>query len=85
MRSSPVIRAQSAAPLDADDLVEHLAGQQPQRKADHARAVRQHPLDREMGLAGVGGAEHGGHAAVALDAVAEPENAPPRTLSDSSG
>ena len=45
--------------LDAHDLVVDLACQQPQRQPDHAGAVRQHPLDGEMGLARVGGAEHG--------------------------
>jgi len=28
-----------------------------QRQADHARGVTQHPLDRQVGLAGVGGAQ----------------------------
>ena len=39
------------------DLVVDLAGQEPQRQPDHARAVRQHALDGKEGLAGVGGAE----------------------------
>ena len=44
------------------DLVVDLARQQPQRQADHAGGMRQHPLDRQMGLAGVGRPEHGGDA-----------------------
>ncbi len=40
--------------LDADDLVIDLAGEEPERQADHARAMGEHALDREMGLAGVG-------------------------------
>jgi len=43
------------------DLVVDLARQQTQRQADHAGGMRQHPLDREMGLAGVGRPEHGGN------------------------
>jgi hypothetical protein len=48
------------------DAVVHLAGEQPERQPDHARAVRQHPLDGEVGLAGVGGAQNGGNAAEAF-------------------
>ena len=44
------------------DLVVDLARQQPQRQADHAGGMRQHPLDRQMGLAGVGRPEHRGDA-----------------------
>ena len=40
-----------------DDPLIDLARQQAQRQADHARGVTQHPLDRQMGLAGVGGAQ----------------------------
>ena len=40
------------------DLVVDLARQQTQRQTDDARRVSQHPLDREMGLAGVGRAQH---------------------------
>jgi hypothetical protein len=45
------------------DLVVDLACEQPQRQADHAALVTEHALDREMGLAGVGRAENGGHVA----------------------
>jgi hypothetical protein len=41
-----------------DDTVVDFAGQQPQRQADHARGVAQHPLDGQMGLASVGGAKN---------------------------
>jgi len=44
-----------------DDAVIDLARQQAQRQADHARLVAQHALDGEMGLAGIGRAEHGQH------------------------
>ena len=39
-------------------LVVDLARQQPQRQADHAGRMRQHALDGEMGLAGIGWAQH---------------------------
>ena len=45
-----------------DDLVIDLARQQPQRQADHARGMRDHPLDRQMRLAGVGRPQHRGDA-----------------------
>ncbi len=45
-----------------EDLVIHLAGQQTQRKANDSRGMREHPFDRKMGLAGIGGAEDGGDA-----------------------
>ena len=38
------------------DLVVDLAREQTQRQPDHAAGMRQHALDGEMGLAGVGGA-----------------------------
>ena len=41
-----------------DDAIVDLAREQAQRQADHAGAVRQHALDREMRLAGVGRAQH---------------------------
>ncbi|MNJ44801.1 hypothetical protein D3C77_398670 [compost metagenome] len=44
-------------PAPRHDQLIDLARQQPQRQADHARAVAQHPLDRQVGLAGVGGAQ----------------------------
>ena len=49
-------------PDAVDDLVVDLARQQPQRQADHAGGMRQHALDREMRLAGIGRPEHGGDA-----------------------
>jgi hypothetical protein len=49
-------------PLLGHDPVVDLARQQAQREADQAAAMRQHPLDREVGLAGVGRPEHGEHA-----------------------
>jgi len=39
-----------------------FARQQPKRQPDHARSETQHPLDRQMRLAGVGRAEHGDEA-----------------------
>ncbi len=36
----------------------HLAREQPQREADHAAGMAAHPLDGEVGLAGVGGPQH---------------------------
>ena len=46
-----------AGALDRDDAVIDLAREQPQREADHARRMGAHPLDRQVGLAGVGRAE----------------------------
>ena len=54
-----------------DDLVVDLARQQPQRQADHAGGMRQHPLDRQMGLAGVGRPEHRGDAGAGSPFVGE--------------
>ncbi len=45
--------------IDADprgDAVIDLAGEQAERQADHPALVPEHPLDGEMGLAGIGGA-----------------------------
>ena len=49
-----------ADPLDRPVI--DFARQQPQRQADQAGRMRQHPLDREMRLAGIGRAQHGGDA-----------------------
>jgi hypothetical protein len=43
-----------------DHPVVDLAGQQAQRQADHARGVAQHPLDGQVGLAGIGRAQDRG-------------------------
>ena len=40
-----------------DDAVVDLAGEQPQREADDAAGMGAHPLDREIGLAGIGRAQ----------------------------
>ena len=45
-----------------DDAIVDFAGQQPQREADHARAMSEHSLDRIMRLAGVGRPQHERHA-----------------------
>ena len=50
-----------------DDAVVDLAGEQAQRQADHAAAVREHPLDRVVGLAGVGRPEDRGDAGGAVE------------------
>jgi hypothetical protein len=52
-------------PDAVDALVVDLARQEPQRQPDHAGRMREHPLDREMGLAGVGRAKHRGDACAA--------------------
>jgi hypothetical protein len=39
-------------------LVVDLAREQPQGQPDHAGRMREHAFDREMGLAGIGRAEH---------------------------
>ena len=49
-----------------DDLVVDLAREQPERQPDNADVMREHALDGEVGLAGIGRAEHGGDAAAAL-------------------
>ena len=48
--------------LGSDDAVIDLARQKPQRQANHALAMRQHPLNGVMRLASVGGAQNGGDA-----------------------
>ena len=53
--SSPVMSATASAPDLVGHLVVDLARQEPQRQPDHPRGMREHPLDREMGLAGIGG------------------------------
>ena len=63
--SSPVISATLSGADAVDHLVVDLARQQAQRQADHAGGMRQHALDGEMGLAGIGGPEHGGDAGAA--------------------
>jgi hypothetical protein len=45
-----------------DDLVVDLARQQAQRQADDAGGMRHNPLDRKVGLAGVGRPQHRGDA-----------------------
>jgi hypothetical protein len=35
-------------------------GQKAERQADHAAAMGQHALHRQMGFAGIGGAQYGG-------------------------
>ena len=52
-----------ADPLDAAAV--DLAGQKPQRQADDAGRMREHPLDGEMGLARIGRPEHGSDAGAA--------------------
>ena len=58
-----------ADPLDA--AVVDLARQKPQRQADDAGRMREHALDGEMGLAGIGRPEHGGDAGAAGARVAD--------------
>ena len=48
-----------------DDAVVDLAGEEAERQADHAGGVAEHPLDGEMGLAGIGRSEDGDHVAAA--------------------
>ena len=52
--SSPVIERDLLGADPVDALVVDLAREQPQRQPDHAGRMRQHALDGEMGLAGVG-------------------------------
>ena len=63
--SSPVISATASLPTRSTHLVVDLARQQPQRQPDHAGRMRQHALDGEMGLAGIGRAQHGRDAGAA--------------------
>ena len=51
-------------------LVVDLAREQPQRQPDDAGRMGQHALDGEMGLAGIGRAEHGGDAGAARTGIA---------------
>ena len=45
--------------FDTNNPVVVLAGQEPQGKTDHPRRVAEHPLDREMGLPGIGRPQDG--------------------------
>ena len=67
--SSPVMSATWPARHAGDDLVVDLARQEPERQPDDADIVGEHALDGEMGLAGIGRAEHGGDAAPALESL----------------
>ena len=53
-----------------DALVVDLAREQAQRQADHAARMRQHALDGEMRLAGIGRPEHRGDAGAARSDIA---------------
>ena len=66
--SSPVMSATCVGADASDDLVVDLAGEKPERQPDDAHVVREHALDGEMSLAGIGRPEHGGDAAPALRA-----------------
>ena len=57
-----------ADPLDR--AVVDLAREEPQRQADQPGRMRQHPLDGEMGLAGIGRPKHGGDAGAARAQIA---------------
>ena len=57
--SSPVTSATASAPTLLDHALIDLAREQAQRQADHPGGMGEHPLDGEMGLAGIGRAEHG--------------------------
>jgi len=45
-------------PLSLDHPVIDLPRQQPERQPDHAGGVTEHPLDREVGFAGIGGTQN---------------------------
>ena len=48
-------RGDVRALIGGDDAIIDFAGEQAERKADHAARMAEHTLDREMRLAGVGG------------------------------
>ena len=54
-----------------DTTLIDLACEQPQRKSDQSARMREHAVDREMRLAGIGRPEHGGDAAPAARGVGE--------------
>ena len=56
-----------ALALDRADLVVDLARQQAQREADRPARMATHPLDRQVGLAGIGRTENGAHPAVGVE------------------
>ena len=61
-RDDPLLAGQQGdllLALHRDDAVVDLAGEQAQREADDARGMAAHPLDREVGLAGIGRSEDG--------------------------
>ena len=53
-----------------DRAVVNFAREQPQRQADNPGRMREHPLDGEMGLAGIGRPEHGSNAGAARAQIA---------------
>jgi hypothetical protein len=52
-----------ARALGGSDAIVVLAREQPQGKSDHPAGMTQHAIDREMGLAGIRGAQNGPYAA----------------------
>ena len=62
--------------FEAHDLVVDLAREQPERQSDHAGAVRQHALDGEMRLAGIGRAKDRGYACPLRMGNGAPEGLP---------
>ena len=48
-----------SAPTRASDAAIDLAREKAERQADDAALVAEHAFDREVGLAGIGRAEHG--------------------------
>ena len=72
-RHDPLLAGQQRdrrGPLDRDHPVVHLARQKPQREADYPARMGTHSLDREIGLAGVGGPENSPYDPVTLAAHA---------------
>ena len=52
-------QSHAARAAHLDDAIIDFARQQPQRQPDHAGGEAQHALNRQVSLAGVGGAENG--------------------------
>ena len=63
MTKATEANARMQRPLgDVDPAIAGLLREEAQRQPDHAARMREHPLDRQMRLAGIGRPEHRGDA-----------------------
>ena len=67
------------ATLEANNTVVIFAREQTQGEPDHAAGMADHPLDREMGLTGICGAENGCHPRAVIEHRHDRKNEPSAT------